>query len=358
MKVNYLLYLLVFFMLACDDEIADPEPGASPEADFIFQIQTNDPRSVSFASTSSGANSVIWDFGDGTRSTREAETKTYLENGTYTVALTAVNIAGINTVTREIVIDGPDLPEANFDLNFDGVASLLQVNFTNTSMFGDEIRWDFGDGNSSTDPELTSHTYAAPGTYRIRLEVIGNDERLTDQNRVSRVDREVTVIDERSLRGMTSKTWIFKEDSVVRNLRFTIDGETESLDTLISAYHVTRADTLFFEVLLEEDCMLDDQYTFSASGEYLNQNNGDGRLVEFNGQCRPVSEPGQTRWQIDRNEDDEFILVLVNSYLGDPEVGIFYKIIALTDDLLLVEVEVEAPISGDVRTVGMAFEPL
>lgn len=359
MKTNYILFLLMVALgMSCDDGIRDPNPGSLPVADFIFQIQVNDPRSVSFSSTSTGAVNFIWDFGDGTRSSEVGATKVYEENGTYQVSLTAINIAGVNTITKEVVVDGANEPVAGFELDFDDITTTLQVNLENTSLFADALEWDFGDGNLSTDPGLTNHTYALPGTYTIRLTVTSNDDRLSDQDRTNTTSMEVSVLDDGFLYGTGTKTWAFKEDSVVRNFTFNVGQDNEfNRDTLVSSYHIKRADSLFLEVLLE-DCMLDDRYTFNASRDYLAQNNGDGRLVELIGQCGTIGEPGETNWLVNRDQNGEFILTTFNSYIGDSEVGFFYRIIELSDDLLVLEVDTSSPIAGERRTIVMAFEPI
>ena len=366
MKANYIVFLsLVFLCFSCDDGIIDPDPGSLPNADFTFQVQANNPRSVDFESNSTGADTLIWDFGDGTRSTEKNATKEYEENGTYQVSLTAVNIAGVNTITQQVVIDGANAPEARFEVSFDEVTSSLQVGLANTSTFTDAVEWDFGDGNLSTDPNLVSHTYAMAGTYTIRLTASSNDERLSDSNRSNTTSVEVTVLDNAFLHGSGTKTWRFTPGKVQFTYDFTVEvidseGDTTkrpvAIDTLVSSYHVLRADTLFFEVELE-DCMLDDRFTFNASGDYLTQNNGDGRLIERNGQCGPIDEPGETNWLVSR-DDDEFTLITFNSYIGDSEVGFFYRIVELTDDLLVLAVDVDSPIIGEPRTIVMAFEPI
>jgi len=46
--------------------------------------------------------------------------------------------------------------------------------FTNLSTNMNSCSWDFGDGSKSTATN-PQHTYAAPGTYQVRLTVFGND---------------------------------------------------------------------------------------------------------------------------------------------------------------------------------------
>jgi hypothetical protein len=52
------------------------------------------------------------------------------------------------------------------------------INFTNTSVYGTKFIWDFGDGSAmmittTAKNEKVSHTYAAAGTYTIKLTVVG-----------------------------------------------------------------------------------------------------------------------------------------------------------------------------------------
>ena len=59
------------------------------------------------------------------------------------------------------------LPTAGFDL---AITGLYTVQFANLSTYAQDLLWDFGDGNSSTetDPE---HIFAGPGSYLITLSV-------------------------------------------------------------------------------------------------------------------------------------------------------------------------------------------
>ena len=76
-------------------------------------------------------------------------------------------------VTSPISGTVPAAPVANFSAT--PVAGTLGVNFSNTSSGGspDTYAWDFGDGSGSALPS-PSHTYAAPGTYQVKLSTTNN----------------------------------------------------------------------------------------------------------------------------------------------------------------------------------------
>ncbi len=75
-------------------------PGP-PIADFIGTPTMGAvPLTVNFTDLSVGAASLIWDFGDGTTSTAQNPTHTYVNIGAYTVTLTAANICGSDTMVK------------------------------------------------------------------------------------------------------------------------------------------------------------------------------------------------------------------------------------------------------------------
>lgn len=121
----------------------------------------------------SGALSTTyqWDFGDNKTSTNANPAHAYLQGGTYTVTLTATNAYGC-TETHTQTITIPNSPTANFTVQNACPNQPVQFTFVpdanNTPI--QTFAWDFGDGNTSTDPN-TTHTYTNAGTYNISLTV-------------------------------------------------------------------------------------------------------------------------------------------------------------------------------------------
>lgn len=89
----------------------------------------------------------------------------YNTPGLKNVRLIAVNSFGMDTLTRQLRV----LP--NPISNFTNTAVGLTATFTNTSLNSNVFTWDFGDGQGSNEVSPV-HTYAAPGTYTVKLTAI------------------------------------------------------------------------------------------------------------------------------------------------------------------------------------------
>lgn len=96
--------------------------------------------------------------------------------GKYAVAVSITSSQReVNTKlsTAIIVIDTKLLkPVANFTSAADAANTKL-IKFTNTSQFGMEYSWDFGDGSAASAEKAPSHTYASSGTFAVKLSVKG-----------------------------------------------------------------------------------------------------------------------------------------------------------------------------------------
>jgi PKD repeat protein len=117
-----------------------------------------------------------WEFGDGGVSTARQPTHSYAAAGSYTVRLTVTDNAGAEaTVTGGVTAAAPvnKAPTASFTAS----CFSRRCSFTDRSTDSDgSIQtwlWDFGDGTQSTLKSPT-RTYAARGTYTVRLTVTDN----------------------------------------------------------------------------------------------------------------------------------------------------------------------------------------
>lgn len=158
------------------------------------------PLVDTFTSTSTpGATSYYWDFGDGFTAWGNPVSTSYLSPGTYTVTLT-VNYPGgvVRTSTTTITVYPP--PTVSFYASDTVVCACNPITFTSTTIPGTPgsvtNTWDFGDGSTSTLAS-PSHTYCTPGYYNITLVAInsqGCEARLTRPAYIHVVPRPVVSI--------------------------------------------------------------------------------------------------------------------------------------------------------------------
>ncbi|WP_299114068.1 PKD domain-containing protein [uncultured Winogradskyella sp.] len=139
-----------------------------------FDFTTLDSQ-VTFNNLTTGANTLVWDFGDGNSVEWSSEVDTeedpdfspiysYLTEDVFQATLTATNFLGREFfVTKNI--EGLILSTVP---NFTFTTSSLTVQFTDDSLLAVTHSWDFGDGNTSTEVNPT-HTYAMAGTYDVTL---------------------------------------------------------------------------------------------------------------------------------------------------------------------------------------------
>ncbi len=124
------------------------------------------PLTVTFASLSENADSLIWTFPGGMPETSNLENPVVVYNtpGIYNVTLVAINPVGSAALTEVelIIVDGP--PTAEFSFETDE----LTTTFTNASDNADSYEWDFGGGGTSTEPSPV-YTFPSAGTYQVRL---------------------------------------------------------------------------------------------------------------------------------------------------------------------------------------------
>lgn len=132
------------------------------------------PLEVSFFNKSKNAMSYLWDFGDGSTSSAVNPTHIYDSAGTFVVELTALN-ATDQAVSRKHTVTVFPAPKVAFSVAPAQVyMPNAMVSFYNQSEGGLEYRWDFGNGDISSDYQ-TAYIYQEPGVYDISLYAISGN---------------------------------------------------------------------------------------------------------------------------------------------------------------------------------------
>ncbi len=139
-------------------------------------------QQVQFTSTSSGAQTFLWNFGDGNTSTDENPVHTYTTTGPFTVTLTVFNPGSCNgqdVTTFNVEVFASPIANATFGPIPPQVNT--PTNFTNLSLNAIRFKWVFGDGDSVEINSMApvSHQYNATATYDAYL-VAFNEAGCTD----------------------------------------------------------------------------------------------------------------------------------------------------------------------------------
>lgn len=127
------------------------------------------PSSISFTNTSSGCDSYLWDFGDGTTSTAVNPTHTFTSGGEFVVKLTGYSGGSlIDQTWNYLWIEGP-----NTSLQFPDVCPGEEIYFPHNVLGHNMSNWDMGDGTTfPADPyDGVYYEYSNPGTYTISVDV-------------------------------------------------------------------------------------------------------------------------------------------------------------------------------------------
>ena len=186
MKRILILLSLISIIFGCHEELP-PQPVAK----FTF---TNGgctaPCEVTFTSGSEHANTLEWDFNDGT-SIEKGETviHKFAKGKNYSVKLIAKSNDGGSSGAQQMVEVKPEpasLPEANFNytMSNDSIAP-SKVTFDNQSGNATRYEWDFGDPNATPDnpnkstEDNPSHTYSKPGKYKVTLTAYNADGKVS-----------------------------------------------------------------------------------------------------------------------------------------------------------------------------------
>jgi gliding motility-associated-like protein len=141
--------------------------------DAVFDVAPYDPcvsgsYEVNLAFTGSGADSLIWDMGDGNIYNDSLVDHTYTNQGTYIITMTAydftcnlsetfIDTVSFNAnITTAVANAAPNIIACDppYDVNFTGGSTPNHI-------------WDFGDGSPVSNLQNPAHTYTGIGNFTV-----------------------------------------------------------------------------------------------------------------------------------------------------------------------------------------------
>ena len=141
-----------------------------PLANFFSSIICTNKYQRTFTDKSKGAQTWLWNFGDGTpTSSSPNPVHTYSSTGTYRVRLYVTNGGCIDSAAQNIIVadEHPDFDADKKEICEGGSVSFSLQNYNPANISG--MTWFFGDGTFSTMPTNVTHTYKLPGDYKVSL---------------------------------------------------------------------------------------------------------------------------------------------------------------------------------------------
>jgi gliding motility-associated-like protein len=169
-----------------DSVVVNAVPAVQFSADTTKGCQ---PMTIQFTNESVPAGSNwLWDFGNGSTSTQENPSVTYNSSGNYDVSLiVSTDIGCTDTLEINNYIEIYPQPVANFIITPNPAAFGSPVNFGSASI-AESWLWDFGDGNTDTTANFTTHSYQSPGEHIVTL-YLTNQYGCSDS-----ISHEITII--------------------------------------------------------------------------------------------------------------------------------------------------------------------
>jgi gliding motility-associated-like protein len=139
--------------------------GFRVTADFQVPEPACGLTNIALVANTSGAQTLLWDLGDGTTSTDAAFTHGYSGEGSYTITLTAYNPASCNkTDTAQHSVAIKPAPVADFIYSPPVPVTNQPIQYTNSSQNATAYLWTFGDGAGSEE-ENPAHLYMQTGSF-------------------------------------------------------------------------------------------------------------------------------------------------------------------------------------------------
>lgn len=142
----------------------------------------------------------LWNFGDGSFSTKPAPSHAFSKSGSFEVMLSHSSSGGGNISNKpaadRIIIH--EAPEASFNvLKQEYENTVPSVHFENRSLGGKSYAWDFGDGGNSAVAH-PDHVYKKAGVYHVTLQVTNANGCVDHMEKTVRIDSDYDLLAPRS----------------------------------------------------------------------------------------------------------------------------------------------------------------
>lgn len=175
---TFTIQLIVSNQFGCTDTTTQQITiHQTPEANFTLpSLLGCEDALILFNSNSLYADSIVWNFGNGTSLTGNSVLYEYPDVGSYVVSITAYGSGGCtDTYTATSPIDIQSSPEADFSYETSNTTiANATVIFTNQSNDFTSSFWDFGNGDSSTENHPT-YDYNEHNDFYVTLIVYNNN---------------------------------------------------------------------------------------------------------------------------------------------------------------------------------------
>jgi gliding motility-associated-like protein len=162
---------LYVFNNGCVDSVIKPNfvKAYGAVARFNYTVNCTNKREVSFRDSSLNAQSITWDFGDGTiLANQKNPVHTFPALGTYNVKLTAIQGLCTYVLTKKIrIID----EKSNFTISPNVLCRGAITTLTATAIDSNirKYEWDYGNGVLDSGLNIFTHVYDTPRVYNARL---------------------------------------------------------------------------------------------------------------------------------------------------------------------------------------------
>jgi len=146
-------------------------PTADFVADNLISCAGSSINFTDLTSSPAAINNYNWSFGDGNNSSVQNPVYQYNMLGIFDVELIVGDGKCVDTIVKTNYIE--IIKPLSYFKDKHNCQDPLSVEFYNYSIGADNVFWDFGDGNTSTDYEPI-HNYIAEGIYQVTLSVTNN----------------------------------------------------------------------------------------------------------------------------------------------------------------------------------------